>query len=162
MSSTEFDEDDDNGDDDDEESDGISNIDEDDGMKTPSEDNFSLKNLLDDEESEPKIKTEGDKDDLLNDAAAIAESIQPKGNTLSSTSVVTPIPFLLQHSLREYQHIGLDWLVTMHDRKLNGILADEMGLGKTIQTISLLAHLACVKGNYFKFSIINIEFNQST
>ena len=24
-----------------------------------------------------------------------------------------------------------------------GILADEMGLGKTIQTIALLAHLAC-------------------
>jgi SNF2 family DNA or RNA helicase len=34
----------------------------------------------------------------------------------------------------------------MFDRKLNGILADEMGLGKTIQTISLLAHLACEKG----------------
>jgi hypothetical protein len=29
-----------------------------------------------------------------------------------------------------------------------GILADEMGLGKTIQTISLLAHLACVTGNW--------------
>lgn len=46
------------------------------------------------------------------------------------------------------QHIGLDWLVTMCDRKLNGILADEMGLGKTIQTIALLAHLACEKGNW--------------
>ncbi|KAJ9595703.1 hypothetical protein L9F63_013116, partial [Diploptera punctata] len=74
----------------------------------------------------------------INDVAALAESIQPKGNTLSSTSVVTTIPFLLKHTLREYQHIGLDWLVTMFDRKLNGILADEMGLGKTIQTISLL------------------------
>lgn len=31
---------------------------------------------------------------------------------------------------------------------LLGILADEMGLGKTIQTISLLAHLACEKGNW--------------
>lgn len=60
--------------------------------------------------------------------------------------MVTIIPFLLKHTLREYQHIGLDWLVTMYDRKLNGILADEMGLGKTIQTISLLAHLACEKG----------------
>uniref|UniRef100_A0A3B4U299 Helicase ATP-binding domain-containing protein n=1 Tax=Seriola dumerili TaxID=41447 RepID=A0A3B4U299_SERDU len=44
-------------------------------------------------------------------------------------------------------HIGLDWLVTMYEKKLNGILADEMGLGKTIQTIALLAHLACEKGN---------------
>lgn len=58
----------------------------------------------------------------------------------------TPIPFLLHGTLREYQHIGLDWLVTMYEKKLNGILADEMGLGKTIQTIALLAHLACEKG----------------
>lgn len=46
---------------------------------------------------------QADKDDLINDAAAIAESIQPKGNTLSSTEVVTPVPFLLRHTLREYQ-----------------------------------------------------------
>lgn len=60
---------------------------------------------------------------------------------------VVPVPFLLRngHMLRQYQRDGLDWLVTMHDRRLNGILADEMGLGKTIQTISLLAHLASEK-----------------
>jgi len=34
----------------------------------------------------------------------------------------------------------------LYQKKINGILADEMGLGKTIQTISLLAHLACEKG----------------
>ena len=62
--------------------------------------------------------------------------------------VQTPIPFLLKHKLREYQHIGLDWLVMMNDRKLNGILADEMGLGKTMQTIALMAHLACHCGNW--------------
>ncbi len=44
--------------------------------------------------------------------------------------------------------MGLDWLVTMHDSRLNGILADEMGLGKTIQTIALLAYLACERGNW--------------
>lgn len=60
--------------------------------------------------------------------------------------VKTKIPFLLRHTLREYQHIGLDWLVTMYNKQLNGILADEMGLGKTIQTIALLAHLACEDG----------------
>lgn len=36
----------------------------------------------------------------------------------------------------------------MYHKKLNGILADEMGLGKTIQTIALLAHLACEKGEW--------------
>ncbi|KAG8188164.1 hypothetical protein JTE90_019444 [Oedothorax gibbosus] len=82
----------------------------------------------------------------ISDIAATAESFQPKGNTLSTTQVCTKVPFLLKHQLREYQHIGLDWLNAMYEKKLNGILADEMGLGKTIQTISVLAHLACEKG----------------
>ena len=55
------------------------------------------------------------------------------------------MPFLLKHTMREYQHIGLDWLMTIYTKRLNGILADEMGLGKTIQTIALLAYLACEK-----------------
>lgn len=55
----------------------------------------------------------------------------------------TPIPFLLRGTLREYQHYGLDWLAGLYANNTNGILADEMGLGKTIQTIALLAHLAC-------------------
>nr|CBN81720.1 Helicase SRCAP [Dicentrarchus labrax] len=42
----------------------------------------------------------------------------------------------------------------MYEKKLNGILADEMGLGKTIQTIALLAHLACEKGNWGPHLII--------
>lgn len=56
------------------------------------------------------------------------------------------LPFMVKHPLREYQRIGLDWLVALHDKKLNGILADEMGLGKTIQTIALFAYLACERG----------------
>jgi helicase SWR1 len=56
----------------------------------------------------------------------------------------TPVPFLLRGTLREYQHDGLDWLANLYANNTNGILADEMGLGKTIQTIALLAHLACV------------------
>lgn len=57
-------------------------------------------------------------------------------------------PFLLKHSLREYQFIGLRWLMQRYSKKVNGILADEMGLGKTIQTISLLAQLACEYGSW--------------
>ncbi|KAI8978234.1 SNF2 family N-terminal domain-containing protein [Trametes punicea] len=55
-------------------------------------------------------------------------------------------PFLLRGTLRPYQQAGLEWLASIHSRNLNGILADEMGLGKTIQTIALLAHLACDRG----------------
>lgn len=59
------------------------------------------------------------------------------------TNLKTPVPFLLRGTLREYQHYGLDWLAGLYANNTNGILADEMGLGKTIQTIALLAHLAC-------------------
>ncbi|ROT37089.1 hypothetical protein SODALDRAFT_334159 [Sodiomyces alkalinus F11] len=58
----------------------------------------------------------------------------------------TEIPSLLRGTLREYQHYGLDWLAGLYANNTNGILADEMGLGKTIQTIALLAHLACHHG----------------
>lgn len=51
-------------------------------------------------------------------------------------------PILLNGNLRYYQFIGLKWLLSLHQKKLNGILADEMGLGKTIQTIALLSYLA--------------------
>ncbi|KAK2606456.1 swr1 complex component [Conoideocrella luteorostrata] len=61
----------------------------------------------------------------------------------SSSTQKTEIPFLLRGTLREYQHDGLDWLAGLYANNTNGILADEMGLGKTIQTIALLAHLAC-------------------
>lgn len=44
-------------------------------------------------------------------------------------------------TLRDYQLIGLDWMVKMHKKGMPFILADEMGLGKTLQTISLIAHL---------------------
>lgn len=92
------------------------------------------------------VKEEDERDKALTDIAAQAASLQPKGYTLESAEVKTTVPFLLRHTLREYQHVGLDWLATMYEKRLNGILADEMGLGKTIQTIALLAHLACEKG----------------
>ncbi|XP_029163376.1 helicase domino isoform X2 [Nylanderia fulva] len=127
-------------------------------VRSQSEADVGLQSLLEDpseKQSDSRIADDhSDARNEMDNVAALAESIQPKGNTLLTTSVVTKIPFLLKHSLREYQHIGLDWLVTMYDRKLNGILADEMGLGKTIQTIALLAHLACEKGNWGPHLII--------
>ncbi|KAM7467771.1 hypothetical protein LguiB_015333 [Lonicera macranthoides] len=104
--------------------------------------------VIEGQEGGPDLKSEEEKDseNRIADAAAAAMSAQPTGNTFSTTKVRTKYPFLLKFSLREYQHIGLDWLVTMYEKRLNGILADEMGLGKTIMTIALLAHLACEKG----------------
>ncbi|KAI2619313.1 SNF2 family domain-containing protein [Hypoxylon sp. NC1633] len=76
-----------------------------------------------------------------------ASSIVKSGVSRSSSPQYqvprTDVPFLLRGTLREYQHYGLDWLAGLYRNQTNGILADEMGLGKTIQTIALLAHLAC-------------------
>jgi len=80
---------------------------------------------LDSETTSEKPTTDKKPSIEITDIAAGAESIQPKGNTLSTAQVQTKVPFL---------------------KNLNGVLADEMGLGKTIQTIALLAHLACEKG----------------
>ena len=106
------------------------------------------------EEDDKAGKEEGDvkgdktEEDKLDEYAALAATLAPTGNTLDTTTVKTKVPFLLKHTLREYQHIGLDWMVSLSERSLNGILADEMGLGKTIQTIAFLAHLATDQENW--------------
>jgi SWI/SNF-related matrix-associated actin-dependent regulator of chromatin subfamily A member 5 len=57
--------------------------------------------------------------------------------------------------LKPYQLEGLNWMIHLAEKGLNGILADEMGLGKTLQSISIMAyhweflrcqgpHLVCV------------------
>ncbi|CDR94707.1 snf2-related chromatin remodeling factor SRCAP, putative [Babesia bigemina] len=58
------------------------------------------------------------------------------------------VPSLIRATLRPYQIDGLRWLASLYRKGSNGILADEMGLGKTLQTIALLAHLACDHGNW--------------
>ena len=43
--------------------------------------------------------------------------------------------------LKDYQMVGVNWLISLYELGINGILADQMGLGKTIQTIGFLAFL---------------------
>ncbi|XP_078440360.1 transcription regulatory protein SNF2 isoform X2 [Wolffia australiana] len=50
-------------------------------------------------------------------------------------------------TLRDYQLVGLQWMLSLYNNKLNGILADEMGLGKTVQVMALIAYLMEFKGN---------------
>ncbi|KAK2949275.1 putative Helicase domino [Blattamonas nauphoetae] len=81
-----------------------------------------------------ELRNEAEKpmDQLLMDVSKQATSMAPTGTTLASTEIKTEIPFLLKGPgpLREYQMIGLDWLMNMYEKNLNVILADEMGLGK--------------------------------
>ncbi|XP_028435183.1 E1A-binding protein p400 isoform X4 [Perca flavescens] len=80
------------------------------------------------------------------EVAAATELILPKGSFRTTSSTRNPAPFLLHGSLREYQQIGVDWLVNLHKKHLNGILADETGLGKTVQTVAYMAQLAGQEG----------------
>lgn len=64
-----------------------------------------------------------------------------------------PRSFSAARQLQPHQIAGLNWLLMLHNRNLNGILADEMGLGKTVQAIALLAHLVCEKRKSLVFFV---------
>ena len=84
--------------------------------------------VSDESKSPDKItdKKSTDQNDKLDNLTSQAASMLPVGLTLSENHVSTIIPDLLRGKLRDYQHIGLDWLVGLFDQNLNGILADEM------------------------------------
>ncbi|XP_030489988.2 ATP-dependent helicase BRM [Cannabis sativa] len=68
--------------------------------------------------------------------------------------VIRQPSMLRKGTLRDYQLVGLQWMLSLYNNKLNGILADEMGLGKTVQVMALIAYLMEFKGNYGPHLII--------
>lgn len=48
------------------------------------------------------------------------------------------IPVHLKNTLRDYQIVGVKWLMQLANWGLNACLADDMGLGKTLQTLCVL------------------------
>lgn len=48
------------------------------------------------------------------------------------------LPAHLVHILRDYQVVGVKWLMQLANWGLNACLADDMGLGKTLQTLTVL------------------------
>jgi hypothetical protein len=79
----------------------------------------------------------------IESAAKSAAEAQPTGSTLETTKVKTKVPALLSGSLREYQHIGLDWLVSMYEKNLNGILADEVSAAAGLRPPTVADFLFC-------------------
>ncbi|KAE9605393.1 putative DNA helicase chromatin remodeling SNF2 family [Lupinus albus] len=69
-------------------------------------------------------------------------------------TVIRQPSMLRAGTLRDYQLVGLQWMLSLYNNKLNGILADEMGLGKTVQVMALIAYLMEFKGNYGPHLII--------
>ena len=75
---------------------------------------------LDRDNSTKRAKTDDESDDGLAAIEALEESAERARKTLASR------PFLIAPwvKLRAYQQIGLNWLVSLQTRRLNGILAD--------------------------------------
>lgn len=111
----------------------------------------------------------GEQKDVNNDEE-VSKAPQNQENYIQSIKNSNKIYYNLTHTTKEeiliqpglleggilksYQLVGLQWLVSLYNNKLNGVLADEMGLGKTIQTISLFCYLMEV---IFHFNLILFE-----
>ncbi|CAH1799314.1 unnamed protein product [Owenia fusiformis] len=97
------------------------------------------------------IKIRNQVKSLMQKCESISTSLEDVVNSIMGkmemdnplTYQISKQPALLNKrlQLKDYQLIGLNWLLLMHKQHLNGILADEMGLGKTIQAIAFLCHL---------------------
>ena len=71
-----------------------------------------------------------------------------------SEKIVRQPRMLTAGTLRDYQLVSLQWMISLYNNRLNGILADEMGLGKTVQVCALIAYLWESKQNYGPHLII--------
>ena len=80
------------------------------------------------DDDDPEITTQKDASLNLKNADKVYYQL-----THTKSEEVTEQPTILEGGkLKNYQMIGLQWMVSLYNNKLNGILADEMGLGKTI------------------------------
>ena len=71
-----------------------------------------------------------------------------------SEKIIRQPRMLTAGTLRDYQIVSLQWMISLYNNRLNGILADEMGLGKTVQVCALIAYLWESKQNYGPHLII--------
>jgi len=59
--------------------------------------------------------------------------------------------------MREYQLVGMEWLVSLWENGLNGILADEMGLGKVINCM-IVSVISIFYSNFLFFFFLSFIF----
>ncbi|XP_049858991.1 SWI/SNF-related matrix-associated actin-dependent regulator of chromatin subfamily A containing DEAD/H box 1 homolog isoform X1 [Schistocerca gregaria] len=87
------------------------------------------------------LSTRREVKELMKRCVKLAKKLEKA--VLEGATGIKEQPELLSDGLKltAYQMVGLNWLMVLHNQKVNGILADEMGLGKTVQIIAFLAHL---------------------
>ncbi len=75
---------------------------------------------------------------LKNGLRGIDKRYLERFNKLEHIDESIASPSGLNAELREYQHKGYAWLLSLKENGFGACLADDMGLGKTLQTIALL------------------------
>lgn len=83
----------------------------------------------------------------------------PLQNTINNlTDLIPQKPYEplknILFTLRDYQEIGVKWLLSLFDNNLGGLLCDDMGLGKTHQAISLFIALIQQRGVNGPFLVV--------
>lgn len=78
--------------------------------------------------------------------ASQSDKGEDSSQTLLDVMYLRQTPSYIRGKLRQYQLEGVNWLLGLFSRGMNGILADEMGLGKTFQTIATLSYLKFTVG----------------
>jgi len=98
----------------------------------------------DEEEEEEKMRYDEDGNLIIDENEESNDNEKIKSNLKNSSKIYYAITHTVEEEIKEqpklikggtlksYQLIGLNWMVSLYNNNLNGILADEMGLGKTI------------------------------
>ena len=67
------------------------------------------------------------------------KNISSYNKLLKYQDIELQVSDMLNQTLRDYQRIGVKWLLSLRKNGFGGCLADDMGLGKTLQIISYLS-----------------------
>eukprot|EP00048_Salpingoeca_helianthica_P008050 m.117968 g.117968 ORF g.117968 m.117968 type:complete len:1260 (-) comp14500_c0_seq9:75-3854(-) len=107
---------------------------------------------------EPGAEVQGEesKGETMTEMEALAQNPEDSFGVghITRERILAQPTCLVGGTLKPYQLLGLEWLVSLYNNGLNGILADEMGLGKTIQSIAFMSYLREKKNNLGPFLVV--------
>ena len=83
----------------------------------------------DKERKEKSARSHLDAKEKEEDAALVEDELEEELHTAPHFTRLLEQPATIKGEMRDYQLEALNWLIRLHEQKINGILADEMGLG---------------------------------
>ncbi|EFC39046.1 predicted protein [Naegleria gruberi] len=107
--------------------------------------NLSMHTIIDGTSSSKKGGSRRKHSEKEEDEEIIREALEDEEESYQGVLLTSSPKFIENTTLRSYQIDGVNWMIRLHDRGVNGILADEMGLGKTVQTLTWIAYLKFIR-----------------